>query len=68
MFGYYFPKGFSFTPIVTAEPINSASCGKVKREPDGMSCVRCKDFFFLAEANQEDGSFKCYQCRENPYR
>jgi len=67
MFGYYFPKGFTLLPNLKAEPINPVSCNS-KRDPDGMPCMRCEEFFFMVEANQEDGNFKCYQCRQDPYR
>lgn len=42
----------------------------VKKDPkhDGMSCLRCKEFVFMAEPNQQDGTFKCYSCRQNKYR
>ena len=35
---------------------------------DGMSCIVCQEFFFMAEPNQENGSLVCYSCRKNPYR
>jgi len=35
---------------------------------DGMCCARCKDFFSMAEPNQENGTMICYSCRANPYR
>lgn len=35
---------------------------------DGMACNNCKEFFHLAESNQEDGTLVCYLCRQNPYR
>ncbi len=35
---------------------------------DGMSCIRCKEVSQYAEANQEDGSFKCYPCRTYEFR
>lgn len=41
---------------------------KATSKVDGMACSRCKDFLFMAGPNQEDGSFKCFSCRENPYR
>ena len=61
MFGYFFPKNFSFTLPEKVEP-------KKRREPDGMICLRCKEFFHMAEPNQEDETFRCYSCRKNPYR
>lgn len=39
-----------------------------KTSQDGMFCERCKDFFFMAVANQDNGTMKCYACRKNPYR
>lgn len=41
---------------------------QIKSKLDGMPCVKCKDFFFMAEANQPDGTLICYSCRLNPYR
>ena len=35
---------------------------------DGMECLRCKEFFSMAEPNQLDGSFICYSCRLDPWR
>lgn len=39
-----------------------------RRQPDGMLCQKCKNFYEFAEPNQEDGSMVCYTCRRNPYR
>lgn len=35
---------------------------------DGMNCSNCKDFYQMAEPNQEDGTLICYSCKQNPYR
>ena len=35
---------------------------------DGIICIKCKKFYYMAEANQEDGTLICYSCRTNPYR
>lgn len=40
---------------------------EVTQQIDGMSCVICKEFVPMAEANQEDGTLICYCCRQNPY-
>lgn len=40
----------------------------VERRQDGLNCKICKEFFFYAEANQDDGTLICYACRANPYR
>jgi hypothetical protein len=40
----------AFTPVIS-----------IKRE--FMNCIVCKDSVQYAEPNQEDGSFKCYSCR-----
>jgi hypothetical protein len=40
----------------------------VKSPSEGMFCKQCKDFCVFAESNQEDGSFVCYLCRQDPYR
>jgi hypothetical protein len=35
---------------------------------DGMTCAHCKEFKSMAEPNQPDDKFLCYDCRFNPYR
>lgn len=35
---------------------------KMPRNPDGMICQKCKNFFQYAEGNQTDGSLICYSC------
>lgn len=32
---------------------------------DGANCLRCGDFFLMAEKNT---SFVCYSCKQNPFR
>src|SRR5277367_3695388 len=39
----------------------------VERTLDGLACKICREFFFYAEANQEDGTLICFSCRQNPY-
>lgn len=41
---------------------------EVYQQIDGLCCVKCKDFFPMAEANQSNGSLLCYSCRQNPWR
>lgn len=41
---------------------------KIKSILDGCICVKCKDFYYWAEPNQEDGTLICWSCKENPYR
>ncbi len=42
---------------------------KVKSDFDGAQCLKCKDYFYLAEANQPDGeTFICRACKLNPWR
>lgn len=41
---------------------------KVKSEVDGCTCDKCKDFFYQAAPNQDNGTFLCWECRQNPYR
>ena len=38
---------------------------KQRRNPDGMICQKCKNFYQFAEGNQTDGSLICYSC-SNP--
>lgn len=35
---------------------------------DGATCSRCKEFYTMAEANQDDGTMICWSCRKDPYR
>ena len=35
---------------------------------DGSTCKKCKDYCRMAQPNQEDGSFICFSCRNNPWR
>jgi len=35
---------------------------------DGTICVKCGRFYYMAEANQDDGTLICYTCRTNPIR
>ena len=48
--------------------IQGSLISKVSSILDGMSCANCKEFFQMAEPNQEDGTLICYTCRQNPYR
>lgn len=41
--------------------------GSISKD-DGMFCTRCQEFYPMAEANQDDGTLKCYQCRQNAFR
>lgn len=41
---------------------------KVSSLLDGMHCSNCREFYSMAEPNQEDGTLICYSCRVNPYR
>jgi hypothetical protein len=34
-----------------------------KKDSDGCTCKKCKEFFPYAEPNQEDGTLVCYGCR-----
>jgi hypothetical protein len=40
----------------------------IHERADGMSCIRCGEFFPMAEANLPDGTMKCWQCRVYKYR
>ena len=51
--------------------LGDASCGdepETERRVDGMFCNRCEEFVIMAEANQEDGTFRCWQCRQDWWR
>ena len=47
--------------------VNDNMVCQVIQQLDGMSCAICKEFFPMAEANQEDGTMICWACRQNPY-
>lgn len=36
--------------------------------PNGMKCVLCGDFNPYAASNMDDGTFRCFSCRQDPYR
>lgn len=48
--------------------VSFANISRISRRLDGMNCSRCHDFCYQADSNQDDGSFICWSCRENPYR
>ena len=48
--------------------INENMICKVSSQIDGCACTRCREFFHMAEPNQENGTLICWQCRNNPYR
>jgi hypothetical protein len=44
---------------------------RVARRQDGEFCFRCKEYFQYAEPNcthEGENIFKCFQCRQNPWR
>lgn len=41
---------------------------KIKSRLDGCMCVKCKDFYYQASPNQENGTLICWSCRSDPYR
>lgn len=43
--------------------ITLADIVKVSRVLDGLCCNTCNEFYKFAESNQEDGSLKCWNCR-----
>jgi hypothetical protein len=44
----------------------SMICDVIQRL-DGMACTICKTFCAYAASNQEDSTFICFTCRQNPY-
>lgn len=38
---------------------------KKPKNPDGLHCVKCGDFYMFAESNQPDGALICYSCRQH---
>lgn len=36
---------------------------KSDNKKDGCFCEKCKDFFKLAEPNQDNNTFICYSCK-----
>jgi hypothetical protein len=43
--------------------VHESSISKVHSILDGMTCCKCNEFYNQAEANQEDGSMICWNCR-----
>jgi hypothetical protein len=35
---------------------------------DGINCKLCKDWFYLAQSNEPDGTFLCRDCKARPWR
>lgn len=48
----------SFGDIELAVPVEEK-----KKNSDGCTCRKCKEFFPYAEPNQDDGTLICYGCR-----
>lgn len=48
--------------------VQSSMIFQVHSVLDGLTCLKCNEFYNMAEPNQEDGSFKCWTCRTYPYR
>lgn len=48
--------------------IDSGLIYKVRHLMDGCACSVCKDFYYQAEPNQENGTMICWSCRNDPYR
>jgi hypothetical protein len=40
---------------------------RIVSQLDGMTCSSCKSFCMYAAANQDNGMFICFGCRQNPY-
>lgn len=41
---------------------------RLYRRMEGCSCIKCNEFYYLAEPNQSDGSLLCWLCKQNKYR
>ena len=48
----------SFDDIDLAVPVEEK-----KKDSDGCTCKKCKEYYQYAEPNQEDGTLICYGCR-----
>ena len=48
--------------------IAESMINNIKSEMDGMICARCKDFMKMAIANQSNGTFLCWSCRNDRWR
>jgi hypothetical protein len=48
--------------------ISSDLVAQIRSIFDSVMCAHCKEFFPMAEPNQEDGTLICYNCRLDPYR
>ena len=47
--------------------ISDSLINHVKQVMDGLSCCVCKEFYKYSQANQEDGTLKCWRCRTYKY-
>lgn len=53
---------------VRAYKINEAQIKDLHEKLDGQSCMRCGEFYKMAEPNQSDGTFKCWLCKKYRWR
>lgn len=63
---YDLPKSFIHKTILLVR--DDQVCGVKKAGMDGMFCCQCGMFYPWAVANQENGTLKCFQCRQDPWR
>lgn len=66
---YWLPSDFDFADIEEDIPPTQRAHEEksVPKDTEHM-CIRCKDWFKDVSPNQDDGSFKCWLCREFPFR
>lgn len=75
-FGVWHPKIQEFTlfaPVTASTSVirmPEAMVIKSLTRPfeDSLNCDKCKEPVLQASPNMADGSFRCYSCRNNPYR
>jgi hypothetical protein len=61
----WFGEGFSFDFVreVKEKPKATPDYIELKKKSCGHTCTKCREFYPYAEVNQDDGSFKCWGCR-----
>jgi len=47
--------------------IDASLISSIDKSHDGLACKICKNFATFASSNQEDGTFICFSCRQNPH-
>lgn len=54
--------------ILTSGIVGRAVSPHLRPLDDGMACDMCNNFAPMASANMSGGKFRCYSCRQDPWR